>query len=168
MEVLFFLYVCPQVGKSNIALFALRFTFDNIGGDTFEAIKEEQFQSRRFCCFYKCVLWLCLQGMIFWTPLRRFVICICVFSGCAFGRIWYCFVCIWIFIWSHRGGDTFKTVQEEQYADHSSVEVLLFLMSVLRLCFWINLILPCLHLDYICSRRFFSICVPTHSDSGHI
>ena len=26
MEVLFFLYVCPQVGKSNIALFALRFT----------------------------------------------------------------------------------------------------------------------------------------------
>ena len=87
MEVLFFLYVCPQVGKSNIALFALRFTFDNIGGDTFEAIKEEQFQSRRFCCFYKCVLWLCLQGMIFWTPLRRFVICICVFSGCAFGEV---------------------------------------------------------------------------------
>ena len=44
MGVLFFLYVCPQVvllGKSNITLFALRFTVGHIGGDTFEAVKEE-------------------------------------------------------------------------------------------------------------------------------
>ena len=44
MKVLLFLYVCPQVvllGKSNITLFALRFTVGHIGGDTFEAVKEE-------------------------------------------------------------------------------------------------------------------------------
>ena len=57
MEVLFFLciYACLQVvllGKSYIALF----TFGYIGGDTFEAVKEEQYWSQRFCCFYKCVL----------------------------------------------------------------------------------------------------------------
>ena len=97
MEVLFFLYVCPQVGKSNIALFALKFTFGHIEGDTFEAFKEEQFWSRRFCCFYKGVLWLSLQGTILWTLLPRFC---------------YLHLC------------------------------------VLRLCFWTNVILLCLHLDF--------------------
>ena len=58
MEVLFFLYMCPQVvllGKSNIALFALRFTFGHIGGDTFEAVKKEPGYTE-VSFFYKCVL----------------------------------------------------------------------------------------------------------------
>ena len=101
MEVLIFLLACLQVvllGKSNIALFALRFTFGHIGGDTVEAVMEEQFWSQRFCCcFFKCVLWLCLQGTIFWTLLCRF----CNLYTCA-----------------------------------------------LRLCFWTNIILLCLHLDF--------------------
>ena len=62
MEILFLLYVCPQVvllRKSNIALFALRFTFGHIGGDTFEAVTEVS-------------TWLCRQGTIFWTLLRKF------------------------------------------------------------------------------------------------
>ena len=101
MEVLFFLYMCVLRlcfwGKSNIALFALKFTFGHIEGDTFEAVKEEQFWSRRFCCFYKGVLWLSLQGTILWTLLPRFC---------------YLHLC------------------------------------VLRLCFWTNVILLCLHLDF--------------------
>ena len=67
MGVLFFLYVCPQVvllGKSNITQFALRFTVGHIGGDTFEAVKEEQFLP----LFY-----------------GSFVLSICVSSGYAFG-----------------------------------------------------------------------------------
>ena len=84
-------------GKSNIALFALKFTFGHIEGDTFEAVKEEQFWSRRFCCFYKGVLWLSLEGAIWWTLLPRFC---------------YLHLC------------------------------------VLRLCFWTNVILLCLHLDF--------------------
>ena len=105
MEVLFFLYVCPQVvllGKSNIALFAWSFTFGHIGGDTFEAVKEEPgcggfvvSISVSYCYVYKEQ---CSEHFY-----AGFVICTCVFSGCAFVRIWYCFVCIWIFIWSHRG-----------------------------------------------------------------
>ena len=46
MKVLLFLYVCPQIvllGKSNNALFAFRFIFGLIGGDTFEVVKEEQY-----------------------------------------------------------------------------------------------------------------------------
>ena len=46
MEVLLFLYMCPQIvplGKSNNALFAFRFIFGLIGGDTFEVVKEEQY-----------------------------------------------------------------------------------------------------------------------------
>ena len=67
MEVLIFLLACLQVvllGKSNIALFALRFTFGHIGGDTVEAVMEEQFWSQRFCCFYMCLLML-----LFWMNL---------------------------------------------------------------------------------------------------
>ena len=67
MEVLFFLYVCPQVvllGKSNIALFSFRLTYGHSGGDTFEAIKEEQFLTLYY---------------------GSFVLSICVSSGCAFG-----------------------------------------------------------------------------------
>ena len=89
MEVLFFLYMCPQVvllGKSNIALFALRFTFGHIGGDTFEAVKEEPGYggfvvsiSVYYCCVYKEQ-----YSERFYTG---FVICTFVFSGCAFGRI---------------------------------------------------------------------------------
>ena len=105
MGVLFFLYVCPQVvllGKSNITLFALRFTVGHIGGDTFEAVKEEPGYggfvvsiSVSYGCVYK--------EQYFGRFYAGFVICTCVFSGCAFGRISYCFVCIWILIWSHRG-----------------------------------------------------------------
>ena len=89
MEVLFFLYMCPQVvllGKSNIALFALRFTFGHIGGDTFEAVKEEPgcggfvvSISVSYCCVYKEQY----SGHFY----AGFVICTCVFSGCAFVRI---------------------------------------------------------------------------------
>ena len=89
MEVLFFLYVCPQVvllGNSNIALFALKFTFGHIGGDTAEAVKEEP----GYDCFvvsisvsYGCVFKEQYSGRFY----AGFVICTCVFSGCAFGRI---------------------------------------------------------------------------------
>ena len=89
MEVLFFLYVCPQVvllGKSSIALFTIRFTFGHIGGDTFEAIKEKPCYggfvvsiSVSYCCVFKEQY----SGRFY----AGFVISTCVFSGCAFGRI---------------------------------------------------------------------------------
>ena len=90
------------LGKSNITLFALRFTVGHIGGDTFEAVKEEPGYggfvvsiSVSYGCVYK--------EQYFGRFYAGFVICTCVFSGCAFGRISYCFVCIWILIWFHRG-----------------------------------------------------------------
>ena len=66
MKVLLFLYVCPQIvllGKSNNALFAFRFIFGLIGGDTFEVVKEEQYadhSSVEVLLFYMCVITLCL------------------------------------------------------------------------------------------------------------
>ena len=65
------LYVCPQVvllDKSNIAMFALRFSFGDIGdvpliqsGGTIIYLNT---LLERFCCFYMCVPRLC-----FWMSL---------------------------------------------------------------------------------------------------
>ena len=51
------------LGKSNNALFAFRFIFGLIGGDTFEVVKEEQYadhSSVEVLLFYMCVITLCL------------------------------------------------------------------------------------------------------------
>ena len=134
--VLFFLYVCPRVvllGKSYIALF----TFGYIGGDTFEAVKEEQYWSQRFCCFYKCVLWLCLQGTIFWTLLRRF----CYFYMCV---LRLCFktniMLLCLHLDFHLHFEWYFVIQGEiplKQSKRNKIprKLFSFCMCVLRLCF---------------------------------
>ena len=52
------------------------------------------------------------------------------------------------FHWSHRGRDTFETVQEEQYADHSSVEVLLLLNVCLQVVLFDGYDIACSDFGY--------------------
>ena len=77
-------YMCVLrllLGKSNIALFALRFTFGHIGGDTFEAVKEEP-------CYGGVYMVVSARNKILdaSTQVLSFLF---VFSDCAFGRIQY-------------------------------------------------------------------------------
>ena len=94
--------------ESNIALFAPRFTFCHVGGDTFDAVW-------RFCCKYMCVTMLC-----FWTNLilhsfhvilvnlrGGFVDFLSLASCCVLGE-YDMAPFAFRFTFDHTGGDTLK------------------------------------------------------------
>ena len=121
--------VCPQVvllEKSNIALFTFIFSFCHARGDNFEAVSGRNNilnTSTQVFYFYTCVLRLC-----FWTN----IILLCLHLD---------------FHLVMKGEIPFTQSRRNNMLTTLLWRFCCFFMCVLRVCFWTNQILHCLHLD---------------------